>query len=243
MNLRFFFTLILSLLAMSSHGDPIQDYSMQSYKAGWFPNFYQQDGPMTCPQTCEVWTKGTGVAESELSYELAPEYKRTHVCKISNNEKAIYYGQSDPKAHWLYGNQFDDKPVCFSGLPEKTKASELFMCLCVSRCQLADLIVRKIHNPVWDASNNRSVIQVTVSNIGTQMATTSYLRLTDTGNGHWTTAATPSIAAGASVTITLYLNGYWVFDPNAELKAEADYKHDVEECNENNNALEYFKMG
>ncbi|WP_157730011.1 CARDB domain-containing protein [Bacterioplanes sanyensis] len=243
MSVRSIVGLLLLWMSASALTDPILDYTAATYKAAWYPNFYQQQGPMTCPQTCEVWTQGAGIAEQEKANEPTGQFETTHVCKISSNEKAIYYGKDDPDARWLYGNQFDQLQACFTATPDDILKSDLYMCLCVYRCQQPDLIVSKIHDPTWDHANNRSVVQVTISNIGTQAAAASHLRLTDTGNGSWTVAATPALAAGASVTLTLYFNGYWVFDPNAELKAEADYKGEVDECDESNNTLEYFKMG
>lgn len=240
----------LLLLALASTtfsfpaiSDPIQDYNFQSYEAGWFPNFYQTNGPMNCPRSCYIWSDGRAMAEQEKTADVTGQFGVTHVCKISNNEKAIVYGKDDPSAHWLYGNQFDDEPACFAATPDEVKKSDAFMCLCVIACREADLIVSKIHDPEWDHTNNRSVIEVTISNIGNLAAGASFARLTDTGNGTWAVLATPALAAGASVTLTFYFNGYWVFDPNAELKAEADYKNDVKECDESNNTLEYFKMG
>lgn len=236
---------VVIALASVAQADPIGDLSMDSYEAGWYPNFYKGEGPMTCPQTCETWTGAR--SEGEYSSEMDESTRRTNVCKVTNREEIILEAIDDPKSHWLYGNQFDDYPVCFVHPAEyKPFKSELFMCECVrpkeDACEQPDLVVANIADPVWDSANGVSVVEVTISNIGGSAAGTFYSRVIDPDTNANDVQGVSGLAAGASVTKTFTFN-YWVFDPNAELEATADYKGIVEECNEDNNQLTYFKEG
>lgn len=236
---------VVIALASVAQADPIEDLSMDSYEAGWYPNFYKGKGPMTCPQTCEIWTGAR--SESEYSYEVDKSTRRTNVCKVTNREEIILEPIDDPKSHWLYGNQFDDYPICYVHPAEKKPfRSELFMCECVrpkkDACEQPDLVVAKIADPVWDSANDVSVVKVTISNIGGSAAGTFYSRVIDPDTNANDVQGVSSLSAGASVTKTFTFD-YWVFDPNAELEATADYKGMVEECNEDNNQLTYFKEG
>ena len=111
-----------------------------------------------------------------------------------------------------------------------------------------DLIVKKIHAFTWDHANHRTVIKVTVKNIGFAKAGLSYLRIMDkstlqsTGAPYNAVAAVPALNAGASFTATLYLP-YWIFNPDASLEAEADYKGMVKEIKENNNKKSFYGIG
>jgi hypothetical protein len=246
--LRFIQLLILAATVASApvlHADPIQDLSMNNYKAGWYPNFYKGEGPLTCPQTCEIWANAR--SESEQSFEMDEQTRRTNVCKVTRNEEIILEGIDDPKSHWLYGNQFDDYPVCFvHPVGYEPFKSELFMCECVrpqeTPCKEPDLVIANIADPVWDNANGVSKVDVTVSNIGGSAAGTFYTRVIDPGTNANDVQGVSSLAAGASVTLTFTFN-YWVFDPDAELEATADYKGHIDECNEDNNRLRYFKKG
>ena len=227
-------------ITFTSWADPIQDLSMQDYQAGWYPNFYKGTGPMTCPQTCKIWVDA--LPESEQSAKLQDGFDRTHVCKITTETDIIEKPINDPYSHWLYGNQFDTKTVCYSGTPYGTKEDERYMCLCVDQCLKPDLIVSMIHFPVWDHSSGQSIITVDITNIGAVGAPASYARIVDTVTMANDVQLTPAIPAGGTVTITFTL-GYWVFDPNAELEVTADYKYTVDECDETNNVLEFFHEG
>ena len=111
-----------------------------------------------------------------------------------------------------------------------------------------DLIVKKIHAFSWDHANQRTIIKVTVKNIGFAKAGISYLRIMDhsthqsTGAPYNAVAAVPALNPGATFTATLYLP-YWIFNPDASLEAEADYKGMVQEIRENNNKKSFFRMG
>jgi hypothetical protein len=228
----------------ASYGDPIQDLSMNAYKAGWYPNFYKGSGPLTCPRTCEAWVGAK--SESENSFEMDEQTRRTNVCKVTKKEEIIVKGINDPKSHWLYGNQFDDYPVCFvHPIGYEPFESQFYMCQCVESesCNGPDLVVTQIHDPVWDAVNKVSVVQVTVSNIGSAAATTTFVtELKDPGTGASGTQTVAGLAAGGSVTLTFTFS-YWVFDPDADLIATVDISQRVQECKEDNNVLEYFKLG
>ncbi|WP_299495392.1 hypothetical protein [uncultured Shewanella sp.] len=116
-------------LSMSIQADPIQDLSMNAYKAGWFPNFYQGQA-MTCPKACDVWV-GTR-AEYERTNDVVSKHDVAYVCKITRDPAIIMDPQNDPSSHWVYGSQFDDIPACFAGTSwGQTIGSDLFMCLCV----------------------------------------------------------------------------------------------------------------
>ncbi|WP_027330419.1 CARDB domain-containing protein [Marinimicrobium agarilyticum] len=246
--LRFIQLLILSATLLSApflHADPIQDLSMNNYEAGWYPNFYKGKGPLTCPRACETWVGAR--SESEQSSDIDEQTRRTNVCKVTRDEEIILESIDDPKSHWLYGNQFDDYPVCFvHPAGYEPFKSELFMCECVrpkeNTCKQPDLVVVNIADPVWDNTNGGSLVDVTVSNIGGSAAGTFYTRVIDPATNANDIQSVSSLAAGASVTLTFTFN-YWLFDPDAELDATADYKGHIEECNEKNNGLSYFKKG
>lgn len=130
-------SLFLGCLFASSvcHADPIQDMGLSGHEAGWFPNFIQGQGPMTCRKTCDIWT---GLpAETEKANDLVPGRDIASVCKITKDPTIIHQGINDPSSHWLYGNQQDKDPVCTVGWQEAsgnltvTQRKE-FMCLCVS---------------------------------------------------------------------------------------------------------------
>lgn len=238
---RLVLTVLLAFTSQSLFADPIEDLSMKDYKAGWYPNFYKQKGPLTCAQTCKAWV-GTE-AEGEQSGDLTPNYPETDVCKITDNEKLVYYAQNDPKSHWLYGNQFVDKPVCYSATSYgEIMESQFYMCLCVDACDKPDLIVSHIYDPVWDGSTGQSIIKADITNVGSVGAASSYARIIDTVTMANDVALTPPLAPGATTTVTFYISG-WVFDPDAELEVTADYKSDIDECDETNNVKNYFKQG
>ncbi|MFC4875331.1 CARDB domain-containing protein [Microbulbifer halophilus] len=239
------FILVLAAIAASpaSYADPIQDLSMGSHAVGWYPNFYKGEGPMTCPKTCEVWVGAH--SESEASTDMDEQTRRSNVCKVTRDEAIILEPIDDPKSHWLYGNQFDDYPVCFvHPMSREPFKSELFMCECVrgNPCKQPDLVVADIADPVWNNANGTSEVQVTVSNIGGVAAGGFHTRLIDPGTSANDVQGVSGLAAGASVVLTFTFS-YWVFDPDAELIATADYKNQVEECDEDNNQLRYFKKG
>lgn len=223
--------------------DPIQDNSLNGYKAGWYPNFYKQKGPLICPETCKIWV--SGVAEQEKS--MAANSKVTSVCKFSDKVELTR------AAGFLYGDQFDGTPVCYvPDMNGKVRKSEKYYCLCIADkptgCQDPDLIVAEIQKPVWDNANKRSVIKAVIKNIGVGAAGASIARLIDpsttqpTGAPYNAIANTPALAAGASATVTFYLP-YWVYNPDAELEVTADYKGVIKECDENNNTKTFKDLG
>ncbi|MFH2045292.1 MAG: CARDB domain-containing protein [Pseudomonadota bacterium] len=238
--------MILLLLAAVVQADPIQDNSLNNYKAGWYPNYYKQKGPMTCPETCKIWIQG--VPEQEMS--MAAKTKKTNVCKFSYS-KPINKPVRGPG--FLYGNQFDSTPICYAAdMSNKPQKSEKYYCLCIAKttsgCNGSDLIVAKIEKPEWDSTNARSVIKAVIKNIGSSGAGKSIARVIDpsylqTGGAPYNaTANTPALAAGASTTVTFYLP-YWVYNPDAELEVTADYKNVVKECNEKNNSKKFSDKG
>jgi hypothetical protein len=236
-------TVLLSVAAGAS-ADPIQDSSLNDYKAGWYPNYYKEKGPLTCPQTCEIWIKG--VAEQENS--MAADSKMTQVCKIGDRgqiNKPVRGGRC------LYGNQFDKTPACYvTDMNGKVQKSERYYCLCIAKTQseCPDLVVTEIKKPVWDNANSRSVITAVIKNIGGGAAGPSIARVIDpstkqpTGAPYNAIANTPALAAGASATVVFYLP-YWVYNPDASLEVTADYKNNVKECNENNNTKVFNDQG
>jgi len=109
-----------------------------------------------------------------------------------------------------------------------------------SECSGPDLIVESIAAPTWDAANHRTIITVTVRNIGNMDAEATLARVIDpstpqpTGPPYNDVRDTPALAPGATATITFYLP-YWVFNPDASLEVTADYKNMSKECREDNN--------
>lgn len=237
---------VLLVVASFAQADPIQDKVLNNYQTGWYPNNYKQKGPLDCPHTCKAWVGG--VAEREKS--MGADSKVTHVCKFSNKRIEI-----DPDARriqpFLYGNQFDEVPVCYAtDMTGEPRKSERFYCLCIagSPCPKPDLVVTTIHKPVWDDTNRRSVIKAVIKNIGSNAAGESYARVIDPsterspGVPHNAVAKTPALAAGASATVIFHLP-YWVYNPDADLELTADYKRDIDECDEENNIKVYSDRG
>jgi hypothetical protein len=111
-----------------------------------------------------------------------------------------------------------------------------------------DLIVSKIHPFKWDRANQRTIIKVTVKNIGLVKAKKSLLRVMDPSTSqrpntpYKVFAFVPDLAAGTSYTATLYLP-YWIFNPDASLEAKADFNNKVLEIRENNNTLVFYRVG
>lgn len=239
--------LVVTVLLSAAAGalaDPIQDNSMHGYKAGWYPNYYKEKGPMTCPQTCEAWVKG--VAEQENS--MAVDSKKTQVCKFGDRKQ---FNEPVRGGRYLYGNQFDNTPACYvTDMNGKVKKSERFYCLCIAKTQseCPDLVVTEIKKPVWDNANHRSVITAVIKNIGSSGAGQSSARVIDPsttqpgGAPYNAIASTPALAAGASTTVVFYLP-YWVYNPDASLEITADYKNEVNECDENNNTKVFNDLG
>lgn len=235
--------LLVSVLALA---DPIEDLSMKKYKAGWYPNFYQGSGPMTCPKTCEKWVGAQ--AEHEASQDVDGQSERANVCKVTRDESIIKEPRNEPASHWIFGSQYDNYPVCFvNSLGYGPVETEYYMCECVvpeevTGCEDPDLVVSQIHDPVWDHANGVSIVKVDVSNIGSSPAGAFVTQLTDTGTGATSIITAGGLAAGTTITLTFYFS-YWVFDPNAELEAITDVYDNVTECKEDNNKRTYFKLG
>lgn len=230
--------------AVVALADPIQDNSLNGYKAGWYPNYYKGEGPLSCSQTCAMWIKG--VAEHEQS--MASDSKTTQVCKFGDRKQINQLMRGD---RYLYGNQFDKTPACYAAdMSGKARKSQRFYCLCVARTQsrCPDLVVAEIKRPVWDNANHRSVITAVIKNIGGVGAGASLARVIDpstpqsSGAPYNAIANTPALAAGASTTVVFYLP-YWVYNPDAELEVTADYKGMVTECSEKNNTKEFKDQG
>jgi hypothetical protein len=115
--------MILALLALGVHADPIQDGALAPYRAGWFPNASPK-GPLTCAETCKAKAPGT-LAEYEAS--AVPPTKRAFVCRVAGKPH-------DNLETWLYGSQFDDRAACYTtGLDLKGSYSRRYFCLCVAK--------------------------------------------------------------------------------------------------------------
>jgi hypothetical protein len=112
-----------------------------------------------------------------------------------------------------------------------------------------DLIVERIEKPIWDNANKRSVIRAIIKNIGNADAVPTLARVIDpstpqdTGAPYNDVAMTPGLpGGGGTVTITFYLP-YWVYNPDVTLEVTADYKNQLQECNENNNKKIFKDIG
>ena len=63
------------------------------------------------------------------------------------------------------------------------------------------------------------------------------------GGGHYSDVTyTPPLSPGRSFEAVLYLP-YWIFNHNASLEVEADYRNQVREKREDNNTKSYFRLG
>lgn len=248
---RYIFITLLSFIFFPTAGvtDPIKDNNMLPYKAGWYSNYVRKRF-LSCPATCKRRAKA--VAEYEIS--ASARSKRTFVCKVQRAIRTPNVARK-PIPRSLYGNQFDNKVACYTAnILGKVNRSKNFYCLCVGRTNggsgCPDLIVTSIARPVWDSANNRSIIKATIRNIGTATAGPNLARVIDpstnqpppSGAPYNAIANTPTLAPGASVTVTFYLP-YWVFNPDAHLNVTADYKNVIKECKENNNLRTYKVLG
>jgi hypothetical protein len=114
---------MLILVPLSVLADPIEDSSMDGYKAGWYLNIHDNK-LLTCPETCKASVNG--LPESVSSSEVS---KKAFLCK-----RSVKIGKEQKIKMWLYGNQFDDKNACYlldqSG---KRTASDKYYCLCVNK--------------------------------------------------------------------------------------------------------------
>ncbi len=111
-----------------------------------------------------------------------------------------------------------------------------------------DLVVESIEKPMWDGANNRSVIRATIRNIGNASAGSTLARVIDpttpqpTGAPYNSVAPTPALAPGATATVTFFLP-YWVYNPDVTLEVTADYKNQLPECDDQNNARIFEDIG
>jgi hypothetical protein len=225
---------------LSASADPIQDLTVKSYAAGWFPNYYRGQGPLTCPRACKAWIDGT--AEGERATELVDTAEQAYVCKVTRDPAIVQKGLDEPKSHWIYGSQYDDLPVCYATRKfGGAWLSREFMCLCVENCRKPNLVVSAIHRPTWNGT--QSVIEVDITNEGASPAGASTAQLVDYQFAAGVASVpTPAIAAGATVTVVFTLP-YWVYDPDASLIVTTDSESVIDECNENDNRLRFFELG
>lgn len=113
-----------------------------------------------------------------------------------------------------------------------------------------DLVVTNIDKPTWDGPNHRSVIKATIKNIGSAWAGPTLAKVVDpttfqpppSGLPYEAIAATPALDPNLSAVVTFYLP-YWVYNPNVTLEVTADYKHELAECDENNNVKVFEDIG
>lgn len=111
----------LLLAVPGAQADPIKNLSMDPYRAGWYSNA-SRGGPLTCAETCKQ--KASALPEHEPS--AVPVPKRAFLCKVQGKPKG------DLRT-WLYGNQFDDRPACYTvGLDLKGSYEDSYFCLCVN---------------------------------------------------------------------------------------------------------------
>jgi hypothetical protein len=241
--------LIVIFSGLLSHmvlADPISDLSMKHYRSGWFPNFYQGDGPLSCAQACEKWVGAA--SEHEASREIDGQSDRADVCKVTRDKSIVTDPREEPDSHWLYGSQYDDYPVCFiHSLGYGSVQSKFYMCQCVepsdpSPCPNPDLIVSTIYKPIWDQANGVTIVKVDVTNIGSSAAGSFTSLLKDPGTGATSANSIGGLGAGLTTTLTFTFT-YWLYDPNAELEAWVDIKDEVKECDETNNQKTFFDLG
>lgn len=111
--------LVLAVLALNIHADPVQDGALAPYRAGWFDN----NGTLTCAQTCKAKAPNT-LPEYEAS--SVPNTKRAFVCRVGKPEGNLQVAR--------YGSQFDERPACYTtGLDLKGSHAPKYHCLCVAK--------------------------------------------------------------------------------------------------------------
>jgi hypothetical protein len=110
----------LLLVALGAGAEPIDNFAMKPYRAGWYSNS-QAGKLLTCAATCRA--KASASTEHEPS--AVPPTRRAFVCRV----------QGEPSGElrtFLYGNQFDDRAACYTvGLDLKGSYSDKYLCLCV----------------------------------------------------------------------------------------------------------------
>ncbi len=120
MTKYFAFAALLLLLPAGVQADPIDDFTVKSYRAAWFPNT-QGNRNMSCADTCKQ--RMGGLPEYEAS-SVEPT-KRAFVCRVQGNPRGNI-------RTWRYGSQFDTRAACYTtGLDLKGSYEKRFMCLCV----------------------------------------------------------------------------------------------------------------
>jgi hypothetical protein len=111
---------LLATASAASFADPITDGALNPYKAGWFSNVIAGK-TLTCPEVCER------MAKTGAEFEAAPgeSLKKAFVCKVP-------VGQEGRTTTYLYGNQFDSRPACYTtDTSLRGRYSERLLCLCV----------------------------------------------------------------------------------------------------------------
>ena len=153
-----------------------------------------------------------------------------YVCAIWYGfaERGLGYGAVTPGNGTTAGTRED------FGLPPGCKSSP----------QCPDLVVQSIAPPAWDAASSESVITAEIRNVGNAEAPPTLARVVDWGTLYDTGAPyndvveTPALQAGQTVTVTFRLRN-WVLRPQSRLEVTADYKHELVECFDENNAKEF----
>ncbi len=114
---------MVMLLPLSALADPIEDSSMNGYKAGWYINILDNK-LLTCPETCKA--RVNGLPESLINSEAS---QKAFLCK-----RSVKTGKDQKVRTWLFGNQFDDKKACYLFDQSGTRAaSDKYYCLCVNQ--------------------------------------------------------------------------------------------------------------
>ena len=112
-----------------------------------------------------------------------------------------------------------------------------------------DLVVEKIHRPLWDSVNHRSVIGAPIRNVGDAIAAPTIARVVDpttpqpTGAPYNAIANTPQLAPGPIAVVVFFYLPYWVYNPDVTLEITADYKNQLSECDETNNTKVFEDTG
>ncbi|MEO1435747.1 MAG: hypothetical protein AAFV80_09445 [Bacteroidota bacterium] len=127
-----------------------------------------------------------------------------------------------------------------------------------------DLQLVQVMEPDWDADRNATAVDIRIRNNSAQASAPTPIRLRDldpnkkmlrkmqlefrfkrymldnmerniTDKYVETIGTIPKILGGEEITLTLYFQDHWIYDPDCEIEAEIDFEGVSAECKRSNN--------
>ena len=109
------------------------------------------------------------------------------------------------------------------------------------RCRTVDLIVTSIASPSWDPVVGRTILNVTIRNVGAQ-ATDQRIYVSFNDGRSQQAVITNPLGGGEARSVTLTVP-YWVYQPDANFRITVDPVRKIPECNEQNNFRDFRSIG